>query len=276
MMVAIGIGGGALCYDLSIKIYRSEAIIRSNSLASNIIVGNIESLNNLFRSGNYAELSSLLRISKSGATKISRLSVYYGLLPVESNSNTLNQPVYYVSEDWHDTAAGLIPSRYIKIVAEVFDENVYPQLTSGLLTFISRNSFNSELNTLRVEQLRSQITYIEQGISTLRRLQATPTPYNTTFPPVLELNSSPKKGELVQLQDAITSLQDKKIEIERELALFAQPVTVIADFSKVYRPVNNRLTYMLLGAIIAFALGLTALLLRDNRKKITNALREKM
>jgi hypothetical protein len=271
LFVAIGAGVGAIYYNRTTKVYRSEAIIRSNNLASNIIVASIEKLNNLFLVGNHQELSRLFDMSEVETAKICHLSTYYGLLP--KRSINIDQPVCYASDNLRDTAAGLMPSKYLKIVAEVLDEDIYPKLMSGLLSFINSSAFSNELNVLRVEQLKTQIAYTEKGIAALLYLQATPPSQNVAAPIRLELNSSTKKSEVVQLQDAINELYEKKIELERELTLFMNPTTVISDFSKVYRPVNSLRTYVLLGAAATFVFGLIVLLLLDNRKKIANAIR---
>ncbi|MDR2815017.1 MAG: hypothetical protein LBB79_10255 [Prevotellaceae bacterium] len=265
LFVAIGAVAGVIKDKHTPKIYRSEAIIRSNNLAINIVVGNLEKLNNLCELKNYHELSSLLNISEADAEKISSISAYYGLLTYASYLRDNEQPAHYAKKYvWDDTA--IIVSKFVKIVVEVFDESVYASLTPGLLHFISNNTFGHKVNLLRVEQLKSQIAYVEREIATLSQIQT-----NCASKPnasvQLELSGTLQKSEQVQLHEATNKLYTLKAELEREHTLFTQPATVIADFSKTYRPVVGLLGHIAVASGVTVVLGLVALLLWDNRKK---------
>ncbi|MDR1341948.1 MAG: hypothetical protein LBK18_01685 [Prevotellaceae bacterium] len=274
LLAIAGAATGAALYKFLPQFYRSEAIIRSNNLASNIVVGNIERLEALFLGQNSQELSRLLNMSESEATKIRRLTPYYGIMPHGQNADGLNVPAYYICSNLIDTISDGI-SKYIKIVADVTDEDIYPKLMQGLLYFINSSYFCKELNIVRVDLLKAQVAHAERGIITLQQQQAAFTKQGSSMPSLplqLELNKTPQKGELIQLQEAIDGLYSKKVNLEQELALFAQPAVIVTDFSKTYRFVHGLHTYMVAGAAAAFALGLAALALKENRKKIINAI----
>ncbi|MDR1341947.1 MAG: hypothetical protein LBK18_01680 [Prevotellaceae bacterium] len=261
------------------KVYRSEAVIRSNNLASSIIVDNIKKLNGAFLEKDRQDLSSLLNISESDAKKISRLTLYYGIAPTGAADNSgLGLPAYYVRSNLIDTISNTV-SKYIKIVADVLDEDVYAKLTPGLLYFLNNSAFGQELNVIRVEMLKAQIAHADQGIATLLQQQAlvisTQNNKSNSLPLQLELSNSPQKSEVIQLQEAIDGLHGRKMNLEQELALFAQPIVVIADFNKTYRFASNLSVYMLVCSAIVSVLGLAALALWESRKKIIAAIYEK-
>ncbi|MDR1022972.1 MAG: hypothetical protein LBL94_06870 [Prevotellaceae bacterium] len=261
------------------KVYRSEAIIRSNNLASSIVVDNLKKLNGAFIEKDRKDLSSLLNISESDAKKISRLRLYYGVWPNGSfGDNGLGLPAYYVRSNLIDTISSSV-SKYIKIEADVFDEDVYAKLLPGLLYFINNSTFGQELNVIRVEMLKTQIAHAEQGMAALLQQQAlvisTQNNKSNHLPLQLELSSSPQKSEVIQLQEAIDELHGRKIGLEQELALFAQPVVVITDFSKTYRFAHKLYIYMLVCSVVVSAFGLSTLALWEVRKKIIAAIYEK-
>ncbi|MDR0414619.1 MAG: hypothetical protein LBH84_04295, partial [Prevotellaceae bacterium] len=252
------------------KTYRSELILRTNSLASSIVIEGIENLNNAFKSKNYEEVSKLLNVNESEMSKIYHLEVYYGMAPGEVSN--LGMPRFYTRSDKVDTIPDGMVSKYIKIVAEVFDEDVYPKLTLGLLYFINSGSFGNGLNVARVEQIKAQIAHAEQGITALQQLliNYTYSKGNTISNLPLQMEMGSLKSEPVQLYDAIDALYSRKSELEQELTLFSQLVAIIADFNKTYRIVQQPHIYILWGAVAAFVLGFFGLLLWDNRKKFAN------
>jgi hypothetical protein len=275
LFIAAGLVVGTIRYKSMPKIYRSEIIVRSNNLPINLLVEDIAKLNTLCVLQDYNELSALLNISELDAAKIQRLTPLYGLyLPNRVIQNADGQPMYYTKKfAWRDTL--MIASSYLKVQADVLDENVYANLTQGLLYFLTNsNAYGHKVNTVRMEQLKSRIEYVEHEIGTLQQIQATQTEkVNATLQ--LELTGSLQKSEPIQLHEAINDMYNTKINMEREVALFPQPITLIADFSKSYRPVHSSIFYMLWDAAAIAAIGFIALLLWDNRKQIVNTIRGK-
>jgi hypothetical protein len=273
LFIAVGVVAGILLDRYIPKVYRSEAIVRSNNLAINIVVDNIEKLNNLCKIKNTQELSTQLNISDLEAEKICRLSASYGLLTRSDYFRNSEQPMYYVREyEWDDTT--MIASKFVKIEVDVLDENIYAKLMPGLLHFISNNSFGHRVNTLRVDQLKSQIAYTEKEIATLQQIQTTNTSKNNTSVQ-LGLSGVIQKSEQVQLHETINKLYHSKIELEREYMLFTQPATVISDFSKAYTPTVSLYSYIVRATLIIIALGLAALLLWDRNRKERRRLQKK-
>ncbi|MDR1417329.1 MAG: hypothetical protein LBJ57_07935 [Prevotellaceae bacterium] len=278
LCVMVGAIVGIAFYLLAPKIYRSEAIIRSNDLASSIVVDNIKKLSSSFRGEDKQDLSRLLNISESDTKKLHSLKVFYGLVSSTAGGNDLGLPAFYVNTDKIDTVSNVI-TKYIKIVADVLDEDVYPKLMPGLLHFLNSNAFGKELNTVRVELLKSQIAHVDRGIEILLQQQAvlaTQKEKNnniSSLPFQLELNS--QKNEVIQLQESIDGLHSRKMALEQELGIFSQPIIVVTDFSKSYTLAKKLSIYMILGAAAAFTLGLIVLALRENRKRIINALYDK-
>jgi hypothetical protein len=63
--------------------------------------------------------------------------------------------------------------------------------------------------------------------------------------------------------------------MEREITLFSQPATLVADFSKTYCPINGLMFYSLWTTAFTVVIGLIALLLWDRHKQITKVIRGK-
>ena len=105
-------------------------------------------------------------------------------------------------------------------------------------------------------------------MATLQQVQATYTASSNTPTVQLDLNGALQKSEQVQLHEAIDRLYYSKISLEREYTLFTQPATVVSDFSKTYRPTVSLLKRTTATSAVTVALGLMALLLWENRKRI--------
>jgi hypothetical protein len=274
LFIAIGLAVGAMRYESMPKIYRSEITVRSNNILINLFVESIAKLNTLCALQNYNELSELLNISELDAAKIKRLTPLYGLYLPNRGTQNIDQPMYYTKKfTWRDTL--LIVSNYFKVRVDVLDENVYTNLTQGLLYFFTNNNiYGHKINKVRMEQLKSRIEHAEHEISTLQQIQANQTAKaNTSLQ--LELTGSLQKSEPIQLHEAINNLYNEKINMEREAALFPEPITLIADFNKSYRPIHGLIFYMLWDAVATAAIGLIAVLLWDTRKQIVNTIRGK-
>lgn len=266
LFVAVGIVAGVVLDRRIPKVYRSEAIVRSNNLAITIVVDNIKKLNNLCNLKNYQELSQQLDISEADAGKISGISAEYGLFTYKDYLRNVEQPLYYARKyAWDDTT--MIVSKFVKITVKVFDESVYATLMQGLNSFIGNNVFGYKVNELRVEQLESQIAYAEHEIAMLQQIQATYTSRNSNASVQLELNGALQKSEQVQLHETINRLYQQKISLEREYTLFTQPTTVVSDFSKTYQPTVGLFQRIVRATLVSALLGFAVLLLWETRKK---------
>lgn len=268
LFVIVGAGIALIFCKATPKFYASSAIVSSNSTATTLVIDKLKTLNFLFSSKQYGQLASILSLSESEAAQVKSLKGYYGVI---HKGNT--QPAYYVENfNSRDTTLRISPN-YFKVIAQVYNEDIYPALSKAIVNYAGNSSFGQQANALREELVKEKIANTDREIAALQQAMASHSATNKSiaFPVVNET----KKSELVQMQEALTLLYERKSELTRQSTLFTDPTTVVADFSKTYVPANRNRFYVATSAALAFALGLIGLLLWDNRKKIANAISEK-
>ncbi len=270
-----GMALAVVLYTNAPKYYASSAIISSNSMESSIVISKLENINYLLNHKNYGELTALLGISESDAANIKSLTGYYGVMHRMGGSGMNNLPVHYIKEfDWQDTSLE-ISSNYFMVKALVYNEEVYPALSQGLLRYVGNNAFGLQANTLREEQIKSQIDNTKREIEAVQQAIQS---YGLNNKPITipMIGGEKQKSELVQMQEMLSRLYQHQQALERSNALFLAPATMLSDFSKTYRVANGLIKNYVAPALVAsFVLGLAGLLLWDNRKKIGAAVCKK-
>jgi hypothetical protein len=268
LFVVLGAGVAWFFCKSSPKFFSSSAIVSSNSMETTLVVDKLKTLNFLFGTKQYEVLTSILHISESDVAQIKSLSGYYGVVRRGGE-----MPVFYVEKfDPRDTSLHISPN-YFKVTAHVYNEDVYPALSSALVSYLGSSSFGQQANALRDEQIKEKIANTDREIAAMQQAMISHNSANKAAFPIV--TNEKQKSELVQMQEALTLLYERKNELARQNTLFTAPTTVVADFSKTYVPANRSRFYIFTGAGLAFALGLIGLLLWDNRKKLVAAICEK-
>ncbi len=268
--VIIGVAISVTLYKTTPRTYESSAIVSSNNPGVSLVINRLENLNYLFAQQRYADVAALLSMDESNVKKIKSLTGYYGIVH-GSDVGTNNLPAYYVKQyDVKDTSLR-ISQNYFRVKVLVYNEDVYPILAEGLLTYIANNSFALQANILRNEQVKDELANVDCDIANMQQVMASYKGDRVVMP---SAGGSSQKSEIMQMQETLSRLYAHKNTLERQNILFTTPATIITDFSQTYRAVNTLLSYAIPAAIASFTIGLLLLVVWDNRKKLVQVVRE--
>ena len=260
-------------FTYSKRYYTSEMTARSNSMNNTVVVNSINLLNDLFISSNYSALAGYLKINEDQAKNIKSIKALYG---IDVNKDGLADFIDY--KDTYNpqdtTKQRLSDIFYLKI--SVYDETVFPILKNSIKSYINSNPYVIENNDVRINQAKSQINVLKAEIAKLDSLQTVqyfeiPKTQKSNNNQMIVLN---EKDIKLFHEDKI-KLNSKILELEKDLAINPEPITVIQDFSQLSKTQNPITKYIKILIPIFFVLGLICALLWQYRKKIWQLIREK-
>jgi hypothetical protein len=238
-----------------------------------VVVNSINLLNDLFISSNYSALAGYLKINEDQAKNIKSIKALYGIdVNKDGLADFIDYKETYNPQD--TTKQRLSDIFYLKI--SVYDESVFPILKNSIKSYINSNPYVIENNDVRINQAKSQINILKAEIAKLDSLQTVqyfeiPKTQKSNNNQMIVLN---EKDIKLFHEDKI-KLNSKILELEKDLAINPEPITVIQDFSQLSKTQNPITKYIKIWVPIFFVLGLICALLWQYRKKIWQLIREK-
>ncbi len=252
--------------------YTSDMVIRTNAIKASDIISYVGRLHNLVEKKNYHELGRLLSNGDTAASMVRNIQAFWFI-----DVNKDGTPEYIDYEEKynpHDTSLVRLNDR-VNIRVEVFDPHAFQYVREGVYAYFKKNPYINKLNNLRKEQTREYIKHIEEQILKLDSLED-----YEYFQKQKDLNPQGRKGQIVVLNEQkvqlyhpyIISLQKQKMELEKELTIYPDPITVIEDFTPLTKEENPRAAYTEKYALVMGLMGIFLLLILESRKKIRNFL----
>lgn len=222
--------------------YYSEMVVRSNAMDNTNIIRSLNSLNALFINKNYEEVSNSLGISVVQAKKIKSINAYFGIdLNKDSLIDFVDYKNTYNPKDTNQNR--ILDIFYLKV--GVYDQSVLLELEEGIKKYVNTNTFILHNNAIRKEQIKQLIKEYSNEIEKLYSLQKIqyfeiPRLQKSGNSQILVLNEK----EFKLYHNEIINLINKKLELEKELAIHPEPITIIQEFSQHSEAVNNLLFYI--------------------------------
>jgi len=262
----LGIFFGYLFYINTPRFYSSEMVARSNSMNNSVIVNSINLLNELFENKSFNALGNYLGTSSSQAEKIKSIDAFYG---IDINRDRIADYIDYENlYNPKDTSQKRLSDIfYLKI--SVYDETIFPSVRDGIKRYISTNPYILQNNEVRKQQTKTLIEEFKNEIKKLDSLQKVQ---------YFEIPKNQKAGnsQLVVLNEKeiklfhndIISLFNRKLSLEKDLALNPDPITVIQDFTQLSKADNPLIKFLKIWVIFFAVLGLIASLIWQYRNTI--------
>lgn len=269
----IGLIIGFVQFKGSKRYYASEMIAFSNSIENKYIVSAINLLNDPLRTGkeNYDVIASYLGVDINKVELIKSIKSGYGI------DNDLDGLVDYV--DYNDEfdardSTGVKLKGIFYTQLEVFDESMMGQIQTGILNYIYKNKYLADMNRTRIQQYHQRIANIDREIDKLDSLQ------HIMYFETPKIKNSIPTDKLVFMNEIdqklyhaeILQLKQTKLEIERELEVRAEAITILQPFTPIAAAANPLLGYLIWRGIIFFFLGMIVSIIWQYRKSIWGVL----
>lgn len=263
----VGMGIGAGMYYMSPRSYESSMVLRTNNTDSYQNKGEIDRLNQLLQLGHYDVVAQLLNIPDSTAKKIISIKALYGYINERAYAS---MPYEYGNKPIFRDSNYYTSPQFLKIEANVLDEDIYSQIQGGIVHYLSNNEYNLRSNKVREREVNKQIKLLEGEVEANKRLQELTIVHDRTRVSPTEDIAANSKGEIIaQLQKNVMGMYKDAIGLERTMDLYLEPVTVIYDFPKTYtHAIRLGKNYMIPFGVAFFLLGLVILFIKDYRKQI--------
>ncbi len=262
--------GGIIGLGISFRgrpYYVSDVVIKPNTLSVANMISYINRLHGLLKRKDTIELSKLLKIHDT--ITIQKIKDIQAFWIIDENKDGIPDYVDYKNKDKSDTSKRKITSRF-DLRVEMYDYHLSDSVKSKIYNFIFLNPYITKLNGVRNQQTKILISKINSQIVTLDSLQD----YDY-FQKQKDMRPSGKNGQIVFLNEQkvqlyhgdIINLQKQRLALEKELAVYPDPITIIEDFTSTKKE-NPKSKYILKYGLWIGLLGILFLFLFQNRKSI--------
>lgn len=269
-IIIFGIAGAAFGYFVfsnTRRFYSSEMVACSNSIENKYIVASINLLDAPIRSGmdSYTVLATHLNVPEKDIRIIKSIRAGYG---IDTDLDGIADYVDYEDKfDARDTTCAKLKGIFYTQI-ELFDDNYMEEMQNGLLNYINKNQYLIEMNKNRVSQLNQQIDAIEREIQKLDSLQhimyfVTPKIKNTI--PSDKLVFMNEIDQKLYHKD-ILELKNSKREIEKDLSVNGNAITIIQPFSTTASAMNPLTQYVYKWVFVFIIIGVIVATLWQYRK----------
>lgn len=270
LSIAVGVGASFLLKYSTQRVYSSDITLRSNTITNADMITYINKLHTFCREGNYSELAASLSVDESKVRDINDIQAYW----VIDRGNDLI-PDYVDFRNRHnvlDTINVRMQDRFVIRVKTSIPQEL-SSIREGILSFVKKNQFYQQQNELRLSQARILMARFDYEIVQLDSLQKV-----KYFEEARRL--MPKEGgQMIFLQEYTTQLLHEDIyslfqmrhDLERQLTIFNELITLLSDFTPPARSENGALYYGKVVIPILFGLTLLLLIITDNRKRLAEA-----
>jgi hypothetical protein len=237
------------------------------------IINSLNILNDLFKNKSYEGITNTLGLSIDQAKKIKSINAYFGI--DLNKDNVIDFVDYNNTYNPKDTSQNrILDIFYLQI--KVFDESVFPDLREGIKNYVNTNPYilhNNEVRKEQIKQLIKEYSYETKKLDSLQKVQYFEIPkiQKSGNSQILVLNE--KESKLYH--NEIINLINRKLELEKELEINPEPITIIQDFTQLSNANNNMLSYMKYWVPIFSLLGFCLSLIWQHRYFILQNIMEK-
>lgn len=254
----IGLVVGYIFYANSKRFYSSEMTAISNSINNSYVVSSINLLNDVFKQKNYPIAANYLNIDINRVQEIKSIEAFYTM---DINKDRIPDYTDYKRQyNPKDTTIKRLDN-YFVIRLEVYDESIFAQVRDGIKNYIYKNKFILDNNNERIRQNKILIETIENEIWKLDSLQKVeyfelPQMQRATSNQMVVLNEKDRK----LYHDQKLALEREKLQLEKDININSEPITVVLDFTPLSKAENPSTKYAiplgLLFAVLGFAISI--------------------
>jgi len=254
-------------FKTSDRFYLSDMILRSNSVSNADMIAHINKLHFYGEEDNKQALAQSLNLDSAEVENLVDIEAFW---IIDRNRDGIPDMIDDENKYDEDTSVTHMSSRF-----DVRVKTLHPQsldkVRDGILHHINTNQFFEKINRIRLIQLRERIAKTETELSELDSLQ------NYKY---FEERQKGKfsEGQMVFLNEqetklfheSVFELYQSKQDLDMELDIYSEIVTVLDDFTPPAQPENSYLHIAKTWVILFFVLGLIFMVVLSFRKELTS------
>ncbi len=264
IIMIIFLSFGYYKYKTSPRFYSSSIEAYSNAISSIDMINYVNNIHELFRTNNTVVLQSKLNVEQEELKKIKNVKAYK---VIDLNQDGVSDEIDYFEK--YSTADTLVSENRFVVKVEVFDPAIFPIIQASILSYIDKNKYINELNTVRKKQLNELIVKLDEEINALDSLKKTEYfKINEKLEPLSGQLLVMNEKETKLYHDQIISLYKQKQDLEQNLELRTEPITIIQDFSALTTIENDLMTYVKTYGIMGLVISILISFITEKRKEI--------
>ena len=264
----VGMLSGFFLHRVSKPTYSSTLEGNTGGLDNMVVIDHVNKLNQL--SNKPALLANYLNITEEQAKSINSVKAYYG---IDINKDyRVDYVDYKETYNPKDTNQLRVPS-FIHLKVTVYDETILPILRTSVLQYINNSPYLKELFKISRRQKQELIEEIKSEIAKIDSLQRSRFRKGVNAESLQMFYLSNEPG-LQLFHDEVLALHYRKQDLERDLEISDEIITVVQDFMPLSQEVYTSTKYMLIFGGSMAILGIFCALFWQFRKRIWELIRE--
>ena len=264
IIIIIAVAFGFYQYKTSDRYYSSSLEAYSNAMSSIDMINYINNLYALFEENDTTALKSKLKLSSSELEQVKNIKAYK---VIDYDKDGVTDKIDF--EEKALSSDTIVSMKRFVIKVEVYNQDIIPTIQDRVVNFINTNDYITKLNTIRRRQLSELMDKINLEMNVLDSLKKT-----EYFKK--DESITPKSGQLLIMNEKTTQLYHPQIiamykerqNLESELELKTDPITIIQDFSSLSTVENDLFSYIKFYGIIGLVLSILIAIIIENLKVI--------
>jgi len=262
-----GVGASYLIKFSTERLYSSEITLRSNTVPNAEMIHYVNKLHTFCREDNIIELAAALSVDTGKVRNIADIRAFW---VIDLGKDYI--PDYVDYKNRHkvlDTLNVRMADRFVIQVKTSIPQELNA-IRDGIMAFARKNDFFIQQNDLRLQQnevLKSRFDYEIEQLDSLQQVKY--------FEESRKL--MPKEGgQMIFLQeyktqllhDDIYNLIRRRQDMEAQLTIYSDLITLLSDFTPPAKPENGALYYGKVIIPLLFLLTVILLLITDNWRRL--------
>jgi hypothetical protein len=268
LSIVLGVGASYLIKVTVPSSYTSDLVLRNNTMSNADMISHLNRLHTYCKEKNAQALAAAISSTLKQVNNINDISAYW--IIDKSRYGSPDFVDYKNNHNIYDTTNIRMQDR-LDVRVRVKSPEEFPNISRGILSFISSDSLFQQRNRIRINHINELIFRLNYDILQLDSLQKVKYFEETR-------NRQPQNGgQMIFLQEQKTqlvysdiySLYTRKQTLETERELYKDIVTVLSEFPLPSKQENDLLFYCKYVVPIFFGITIILLILFANRKKLT-------
>lgn len=267
LSVVLGVGASYLLKFTSASFYTSDMVLRTNTMPAADMIAYLNRLHTYCNEGNQTAVTEAISLKNDKVKNILDISANW---IIDKGDDGIPDMVDFKgTHDVYDTLNIRMSDR-LNIRVNIIEPQELGNVRDGLLKYVSADSLFSQRNKVRIRQnqeLQERIRYDLEQLDSLQKIKY----FEET-----QRMSQPGNGQMIFLQEQKTQLVypeiqelfERKQQLDADLTLYKDIVTVLSDFSIPAQRQNGGFYYAKVVVPLFFLLTLIVLILLYNRKKL--------
>ena len=267
LSLVLGVGASYLIKFTSASFYTSDMVLKTNTMTADEMIAYINRLHTFCKEDNQTALTEAISLNAGQVKNILDINANW---IIDKGADGI--PDIVDLKDNHNIydTLNIRMSDRLNIRVKIIEPQELGNVRDGLLKYVSDDSLSNQRNKVRIRQnqeLQERIRYDLEQLDSLQKIKY----FEET-----QRMSQPGNGQMIFLQEQKTQLVypeiqglfERKQQLDANLTLYKDIVTVLSDFSIPAQRKNGGMYYGKVLIPLFFCLTLIILILLRNRKKL--------